>query len=277
MNRRIEVTKASGEKEPFSVEKLERSLQNAGAGESMIAEILQDIEGWIFEGVTTKKIYDRAFMLLHRRQMRPGLRYKLKQAIMELGPTGFPFEKFIGELFARQGYQVLTGQIVQGHCVTHEVDVIATGNKIQHLMECKYSQEQGKNVSVQVPLYVRSRMDDIIRLRMGMAEYQGFVFTGWVVTNTRFTPDSEQFGSCSGLKLLGWDYPAGSGLKELIERERVYPLTVLTGLTRKEKLSLMESGLVTCAQLKAKPESLGALGLSKKKLDAVIRELGELA
>lgn len=272
----IQVKKASGETEEFSLEKLERSLRNAGAGNQLTEEILTDIQDWIYEGITTKKIYNRAFALLHRESVRSGLRYKLKQAIMELGPTGYPFEKLIGKIFEKQGFLVQVGQILDGHCVTHEVDVIATGNRTQYLMECKYSQEQGKPVSVQVPLYVRSRMDDIIRKRQEMPEYQGFFFTGWVVTNTKFTPDSIKFGLCSGLKLLSWDFPEGSGLKDLIERQGVYPLTVISQLTRKDKLALIDQGVITCSQLLEKKEMLDLLELSKNKLAAVIRELEEI-
>jgi hypothetical protein len=110
-----------------------------------------------------------------------------------------------------------------------------------------------------------------------MPDYQGFTFTGWVVTNTRFSPDSTQFGRCSGLKLLGWDYPEGAGLKELIARERVYPVTVISKLSQKEKMVLMEHGFVTCARLLAKKEALDVLGFNKKKLLSVIRELEEIA
>ncbi len=45
-------------------------------------------------------------------------KYHLKNAIMELGPTAFPFEKFIAGILEAEGYQTLTDQIVQGNCVT---------------------------------------------------------------------------------------------------------------------------------------------------------------
>ena len=48
---------------------------------------------------------------------------KLKQAIMELGPSGFPFEQFVAELLKCRGYQIKVGVIVEGHCVNHEIDV----------------------------------------------------------------------------------------------------------------------------------------------------------
>ncbi len=269
----ILVTKASGEKEAFKIDKLIGSLHRAGAGSDIIDEIVADILSWVYDGVTTKKIYSQAFSLLRRKKAGPALRYKLKQAIMELGPTGYPFEHFVGILFEKQGYSVVTGQVLEGHCVTHEMDVIATGSDHQILVECKYAHDQGKHVSVQVPLYVRSRVDDIIRKRKELPEYLGFTFQGWVVTNTRFTPDSIQFGRCSGLHLLGWDFPAGQGLKDLIEREKIYPLTVLNQLTKKEKQKLLNEGIVTCSQLRQQKEALDTFELSKRKLAALMEEL----
>ncbi len=276
MTNKILVTKASGEKEVFDTDKLRSSLQRAGAEKELIDTIVKDIISWAIDGISTKKIYARAFSILRRKKAGPALKYKLKQAIMELGPTGYPFEHFVGILFKKKGLQVEVGQVIDGNCVTHEMDVIATGENTQDLVECKYHQYQGKQVSVQVPLYVRSRVDDIIRLRMKLPEYQGFNFQGWIFTNTRFTSDSIQFGKCSGLKLIAWDYPAGHGLKDMIEKENIFPITILNNLLKKEKEKLMEGGIVTCAVLRENLEALEAFELSNKKRRAIIQELDDI-
>lgn len=275
-NKVILVKKASGDEEPFAIEKLERSLLNAGARNSTIEKIIANIEDWIFHGVTTKQIYARAFSILRRERTISAMRYKLKQAIMELGPTGYPFEQFIGQLFSKQGFEVEVGVVVDGFCVTHEMDVIATQNHTQHLVECKYHKDQGKHVSVQVPLYVRSRVDDIVRKRREMPEFYDHTFVGWVVTNTRFSPDSVQYGSCSGLKLLAWDYPQDRGLKETIEELRLYPITILSNLTKKEKQDLLNRGIVTCFQLNGNVTLLNSFELTEKKRKALIDELRDI-
>lgn len=136
----IYVIKANGEKEPFRFSKLESSLRNAGTDNAAIREIINDIDGWIYPGVTTKKIYSRAFGLLKRIRGVAAVRYRMKQAIYDMGPTGYPFEYFISRIFELQGYSVQTDQIKQGKCVTHEVDVVATNDHEHHLVECKYSQ-----------------------------------------------------------------------------------------------------------------------------------------
>jgi hypothetical protein len=272
----ILIKKASGEEEPFSVNKLERSLLNAGAKRDTVLQILKDIERWIYPGVTTKKIYARAFSILRLEKTTSSLRYRLKQAILELGPTGYPFEILIGKLFQHMGFTTEVGVVIEGNCVSHEMDVIATHDMSQHLAECKYHKDQGKQVSVQVPLYVRSRVNDIITKRQSMQKYRDFAFTGWVVTNTRFSSDSIQYGKCSRLKLLAWDYPAGNGLKENIEKYKLYPITVLRNLMVKEKQSLLDQGIVTCSQLLENPDPLKSLELSKTKYNLLMKELHDI-
>ncbi len=272
----ILITKASGEQELFSKYKLEHSLRKSGADEQVIARIVEKIENWIFPGVSTKKIYGKAFSLLRKELSGSSGKYKLKQAIMELGPTGYPFEQFVGQIFKQKGFRTEVGIVVEGKCVTHEMDVIATDTNAQHLMECKYSTDQGKQVSVQVPLYVRSRVDDIIRKREQNQKYQGLSFTGWVVTNTRFSSDSIDYGECSGLKLLAWDYPVGKGLKDIIDEMKIYPLTVLHHLSKQDLKILLNKDIVTCKQLLDKKELITSLGVKDKKKEALIKELEKL-
>jgi len=272
----IMVKKASGEEEPFDISKLERSLNNAGADKEIIEEIVKDIESYLFHGITTKKIYSRAFQLLNQKKTFAAIYYKLKKAIMELGPTGYPFETFIGKIFEKQGYQVQVGHIIGGYCITHEMDVIATNATTQHLVECKYRTAQEKNINIQTPLYVKARIDDIIKKRKTTDEFHNHNFEGWLVTNTRFSQDSADFGKCSGLHLLGWDYPRGNGLKEIIEKEKLYPVTVIGQLLKKDIQQLLNQGIVLCSQLLEKPELLDSFKLTKPKYKALMKELTEI-
>ena len=272
----IEVQKASGETEPFSVEKLIGSLQSTGADQEEIEQISKNISEWIYNGVTTRQIYKRAYDLLNQKRYHLASRYKLKKAIMELGPTGYPFEHFVAKIFDTMGFSTKTGQIMKGHCVTHEMDVVAIKDKEEHLVECKYSQSPGKNVSVQVPLYVRSRVNDIIDTQKDTAEHEGFSFHGWVVTNTRFSSDAIDYGKCCGLHLLSWDYPTGKGMKDIIDREKIYPITVLTNLSQKQKHLLLEQGVVICRQLVENQELINSLELTVQQYRKLINELKEI-
>jgi hypothetical protein len=276
-NKQITIRKASGEEEPFQVEKLKDSMRNAGAEEELIDQVADEISSWIFDGITTQKIYSRAFSLLRKKKKYVASRYKLKNAIMELGPTGYPFEHFIGKIMEIQGYSTEVGQLVEGFCVSHEVDVVATRNKEQVFVECKYGQSPGKTVSVQVPLYIRSRVDDIIKKRKENKELMDYSFFGKVVTNTRFTSDAISYAKCSGLRLLSWDYPSGKGLKDIIDQQKIYPVTVLHNLTRNQKKNLLERGIVICRQLMENFEVLQEFQLSKKQEKDLLKELEKIS
>ncbi len=275
-NNIIFITKASGESEPFEIYKLESSLIKAGAEADIIREILKDVQSNLKQGQTTKEIYKRAFRLLKKKRNVSALYYKLKQSIFEFGPTGYPFEHLVAQIFARQDYETEVGKIVQGWCVSHEIDVVATKDKEQHIIECKYSENQGKQVSIQTPLYVRSRVNDIVKKRELQKEYKGFRFSGWLVTNTRFSSDSIVYGKCSGLKLISWDYPEGNGLKDLVEKAKIWPITILTSLTKKDKDNLLKYGIVTCRQLLNNPDIIAELGLSKRKNTKLLSELEDI-
>lgn len=276
MNKEILVRKANGEEEPFSRAKFEHSLKRSGAGEKEVEIIVADIIGWLTSGISTRKIYGRAFSLLKNMKSGFAARYKLKKALEELGPTGYPFEHFIGQIFKEKGYKIKVGEIINGNCITHEIDVIAEKNKTQNFMECKFYNSPGKYANVQVSLYFRSRMNDIINKRKSMPEYNGYNFEGWIVTNTRFTSDALAFGNCSGLKLLSWDYPSKNSLKDIIEQLKVFPITTLTGISKREKQRLMEGGIILCRQIRENNKILASFGISKAKQKKVIEELKEL-
>jgi ribosomal protein S14 len=270
------IKKATGEAEPFNVDKLKKSLRNAGAEDELTEEVASDINSWITDGITTQKIYSRAFSLLRKKQKDAASRYKLKNAIMELGPTGYPFEHFIGKILTLQGFSTQVGQVIHGRCVTHEVDVIATRGNEQYFIECKYGTSPGKIYGVQVPLYIRSRVDDIINNRKNDDLFKGFTFHGGVVTNTRFSSDAIAYGTCSGLYVLSWDYPSGSGLKDLIDREKIFPITVLHNLTKNQKQSLMDRGIIICRQIMENPGVLSHFNLSKNKFRSLVNELEKI-
>lgn len=267
------IRKASGEKEAFSQEKLENSLRRVGADKDTISEIVDEINNWLYDGVSTKQIYKNAFRLLKKRETGSAARYRLKKAIMELGPTGYPFEHFIGQLIKHYGFDIQVGQIAQGQCVQHEVDVLATGNGKQIFVECKFYNSQGKHANVRVPLYIHSRVNDIVRKRESLPEFSNLSFQGWIVTNTRFTSDAVDYGKCAGLHLIGWDYPKGHSLREMIENEGFIPVTALTSINKVQKEILLNEGIVLCRQICSDPLIAGKLEISPQKQKKLLSEV----
>ena len=64
MIKSVKVKKYSGELVDFDEGKLRSSLKNANADQELINSIIYEIEKDLFHGITTKKIYDKAFKLL---------------------------------------------------------------------------------------------------------------------------------------------------------------------------------------------------------------------
>src|SRR5690554_3063937 len=213
----IEIVKKSGERSVFSIDRLKNSLRKSGADEDLVTEIANTVYQELYPGISTKEIYNRAFSLLRKREGTFASRYKLKNAIFELGPTGFPFEKFIAALLHYSGYKVEVGQILQGKCVTHEVDVVAQKDNQNIVVECKFHGDGGRKCDVKIPLYIHSRFQDIFNFYSRDKEDET-PNKGWVVTNTSFTSDAIDYGECVGLHLLSWDYPKNNGLKDMIDR-----------------------------------------------------------
>ena len=274
--KQFHITKSTGEKVDFSMEKLKNSLQFSGASEGMVAEIVERVQDELYQGITTREIYNRAYALLKKKKSVYASKYKLKKAIYELGPTGFPFEKFISGILHYSGYQTKVGEVLQGTCVSHEVDVIAIKNGILNVIECKFHSDDGLKCNVKVPLYINSRYKDV-EAPLNSQKEKSFKHTkGWVVTNTRFTNDALEYGKCAGLYLLSWDYPHGDGLKERIDRLRLYPITVSTLLSSREKDFLLERDVVLCRQLKKNNFLLDHLGISNGRKQRILKEMESL-
>ncbi|MBA9079212.1 MULTISPECIES: restriction endonuclease [Rufibacter] len=270
------VTKSSGETAAFSYQKLKKSLAAAGASEAIINTIIPQVEGLLYQGIPTRQIYKKAFALLKGKPGALAARYKLKNAIMELGPSGYPFERFIGELLKSQGYQVSVGQIMKGQCVNHEIDVIATKGYQYFIIECKFHNQSTYQCDVKIPLYIHSRFRDVEAELRKKSGREDLFYQGWVVTNTRFTLDAITYGQCAGLHLLGWNYPEGNSLKELIEKTGIYPLTTLTTLTSFEKQHLLQEKMVLCKDICQKPYLLEELGIGGERLRRILREAYDL-
>ena len=83
----------------------------------------------IFDGISTRKIYQIAYSILYKLSNRAAGRYRLKKALFQLGPSGYPFEQFIAKILEQEGYKTKTGQFIQGKCIKHEVDVVGKKDK----------------------------------------------------------------------------------------------------------------------------------------------------
>lgn len=276
MTKPIKIVKYSGEEAVFDVDKLINSLRHSQASEELIQQIVEQVETQLYDRITTQKIYQMAFKMLKGKSRVSASKYNLKKALMELGPSGFPFEKLVGKLLEYEGFATKVGVIVKGNCVQHEVDVIAQMDNNHYMIECKYHSDQGKFCNVKIPLYIHSRFLDVEKQWEHQKGHEDKLHKGGVYTNTRFTSDALQYGNCTGLLMASWDHPMGNGLKDRIDKSGLHPLTALTTMTKAEKKMLLNKGIVLCRELHERPLLLEQIGIDKTRHKKILEDSEKL-
>lgn len=272
----MKIKKRSGEIVNFERSKLLKSLINSGADKLAAEKIVQSIEGQVYDGISAAKIYKMAFKLLKKQSNAHAARYNLKGAMQQLGPAGFLFEKYIARLFETEAYETRINLILEGKCVSHELDVIIKKDEKVEMIECKFHSRSETNSDVKVAMYILSRYNDLKNKQHVLFGKNCFLSDCWLVTNNRFTVDAVQFGTCMGLKLLSWDYPQKNNLKTKIDNYKLYPITCLTTLSMAEKEELLSKDIILANDLLTNSQFLEKLGLSITRIGNVTREVSEL-
>src|SRR6185437_2416488 len=193
----MRIAKADGITEEFQPQKLIESLERAGAPRDLAEHIEREVAEELYDGITTHEIYGGAFARLRRERRPAAARYSVKRALIEFGPSGFPFESYIADLFRAEGFTAEVDQIIKGACVEHEVNVIVHKENTTLYGEAKFHNALGIKTDLKVALYVAARIDDIKAAHHPDA-------TGLLVTNTKFTDKALAYAQCRGLELLSW-------------------------------------------------------------------------
>ena len=258
MRKTIYVKKASGEMEKFSREKIIRTLVRAGSTRENADQIVRGIEKQLYNGITTREIYKAAMGRLKKSDPVVASKYSLKDAIMRIGPSGYPFEKLFTEILKEYGYSARTHVFVQGHCTKHEIDIIAakpiSANPVlkqpplrHYMIENKYHNAPGVFTGLKEVMYTYARFLD---LQEGWKDGLCQKFDEpWLVTNTKFSGDAIEYSNCRRIRLTGWRYPSDNSLETLIEEKKLYPITVLTNLDRITQDKLAKAGIMLCKTL----------------------------
>jgi len=201
---KIFVINNAGEKELFSPTKLYKSARHSGASKELADKIVNIISQSVKNGDTTKNIYKLMKGLLLKLEKPVGIKFSLKESLRKLGPTGYPFEIFIGELFARYGCETKVETFINGICIDYEVDVQAIKDNIMYLSECKYHSDLGSRVDINTILIAYAGFLDMQQGKYCSSyKAQGGKIKRLIVTNTKFTSKAIKYASCFGVSLLG--------------------------------------------------------------------------
>ncbi|MEK7461732.1 MAG: restriction endonuclease [Patescibacteria group bacterium] len=276
LSKQVTVLKANGEREIFDEEKLMASLFHAGATEEAVEQVRSHIWPELHNEMTTNDIYRHAFSVLQKISKPIARSYSLRRAVMDLGPSGFPFEDFIAKVLEAKGYKCQTRQTVLGECVAHEVDVVAYNEKELIMIEAKFHNDLGTKSDLKVVLYIKARFDD---LRDNVFDYgaSNRHITGcWLVTNTKFSSTAIHYGICQNLTMIGWNYPEKGSLQDMIESEALHPITCLISLSTNDKKALLENRTVLCSDIKKNPKLLNEFLGKNFNTEPVMNEINEL-
>jgi hypothetical protein len=273
---KILVKKNNDEKETFSIDKLKQSLESCGATKKKSNTIANTIKNLVYNNITTNDIHKIAFDLLKQENTVFASKYNLKRAIFDLGPTGYPFEKLVGTLLKLKGYETKVGVLLDGECVTHEIDVLAEKNGNAYAIECKFHANANINSDVKIPLYINSRFLDIQKQWNSNSNNKNNLKQGWLITNTRFTDDAIRYGKCIGLSLMSWDYPLGNSIKNNIDSFGLYPITTLINLSKEEKISLISKDIILVKELYENKIILEKMQLPSDRIVNILDEVKEL-
>lgn len=265
----VNVIKADGTQEPYDRKKVLSSLLRAGYTQSQAEDVLAKTEARLYDNIQTWEIYeDIRNTLKEEKSPFAKTRYGLKQAIMMLGPTGYPFEDFIAKVLEAEGYQTQVRQMLTGKCVIHEIDVVAEKDGRKLMVEAKFHNNPGARSDLHVAMYTKARFDDI-RTKNNIEHCM-------LITNTKLSTDAITYANCENYQVVGWNHPEDQSLRVVIEKHRLYPVTMLTSVSHAQKIRMLTDHIVLCKDLLENKKFIDTLNLSTSEKQNLINELNFL-
>jgi len=276
------VNKRQGGSEAFEPDKLCSSLMKSGAPEELAHRVCAMVEEKLTPQVTSQKIWRTALKYLVKEDLHISARYSLRRAMANLGPDGYLFEKFAAAVLSQQGYKTETNKNIKGASgLSHEIDVLATKAGQRIYIEAKYKNQYGLKTHVDEVMYSWARFEDILEANKKLAKYKDKKFEVWMVTNTEFTSSSKIYAKYkkSEMKLLGWDYPAGNSLEDMIAETRAYPISILPSLSKSDRKAFIHEGAVLIQDilLYSAKEMVKHFAIDPKRAERYLKEAGALS
>ncbi len=265
------IIKSGGERVAFDPAKVKRSILRTGASDEVANDVLQKIESKLFDGISTKEIYQLVHASLKDKNICFSCRYDLRAAILRFGPAGFNFEKYVAAVLKAYGWRAENPEEdLDGSCVAHEVDVIAEKDRRRVFIEAKFRNEYKLIVNLKDTMATWSRFLDLVD---GAAVGKCPHFDeAWIVTNARFSDRAKQFGVCKGIHMIGWNFPEDYPFSKMVDHLALYPMTVIDDLSQSELESFAEHNLMLCKEVADEDaeELSRRTGISPQRVEEII-------
>jgi len=244
------VINSKGEKELFSGNKVYRSAKRSGVSNRAARMIAEEVKAGAYPGIRTSVIFGKIKKLLKKELPGAALRFNIKDGMRKLGPTGFPFESYVKNILESLGYEVKINQFLPGKCLkSYEIDFVARKGDTVYVGECKYKQRLGETISYHDALSNYARFLDILNGSYFKSNSKGWTVKSMLITNAKLNDRTKTYCRCVGTELLGWNYPENRGLEHFIDKEKLYPITVLPALKGRLKDVFVEEKMILAKYL----------------------------
>ena len=241
-----------------------------GATRAAAETIADKVEANIYDGIETRKVLQMVYRLLKKHKPAVKHQIDLRRALSLLGSAP-DFERFIQLLLAEHGYKVTPNQIVQGRCVEHEIDAIATRDGKTCIVEVKHHESYHTRTNLDVSRISRAVFEDVTEgYALGLNRLR--IDYAMIVCNTKLTEHAKRYADCRGILHVGWSSPADHDLQTMIEEKHAYPITFIKGLNAANRQKLASNGILLLKQLTAiNPEELKRqTGISRDNIESIV-------
>ena len=254
----LRVKKADGRLEQYDSSKVIRTALHLGLDRAEAESLEKELSERIRDGIPTSEILSMIHELA--RKFRPELVHvrDLREAISALRPKP-DFEEYARIVLREAGYLVEPGRVLEGRCVSHEIDGIAFKGEEVFVIEVKHHRNHHAYTGLGTVLELWAALEDLREgYRLGFHPY---AFTSAIlVCNTKISLHAERYARCKGIMYMGWRYPRAFALSDIVSSKKIYPITMLRTLSSGMIERLGDRGIVTLNQLKElRPEDLADL------------------
>ena len=239
--------KADGSKQLFNREKVVQTCLSMGANTYVANKVAARVERRLYEGIPTRTILQLIFRFM--RGYKPTIRhlFDLRKGISLMDPKP-EFETFIQVLLDHSGFDVTPNQILRGKCVEHEVDAIAKKDGVTYFVEVKHHFSYHALTGLDESRIAQAVLEDVTEgFILGMTDLK--IDRAMIVTNTKYSDHAIKYGTCKNILQIGWSSPQYLGLKDMIEKGNLYPLSCLRDLNTETRRKLVNAGIVLIKQL----------------------------
>ena len=244
----VDVRKADGRLEPYNGAKVLRTLLHLGVDRAEAERLEKEISRRIYDGIPTSEILSMIYELAGK--AKPEIRYlkDLREAISAMRSKP-DFEEYARIVLRAAGYLVEPGRVLEGRCISHEIDGIAFKDDEILVVEIKHHVNPHAYTGLGTVLELWAALEDLKEgYRLGLHPY---AFTSAILScNTKISLHAERYARCKRIMYMGWRYPRAFALSDIVSEKKLYPITMLKTLPQAVIEKLGDRGVVTLDQLR---------------------------